>query len=134
MMDSLIEWARGNVSQSKRQSLYQQIQDLAVNDCPIVPLFQGNQYVVGSANVTGVSLDISQSIRMWMIGQVHPFLVGDVNLDGKVDIQDAIFVAAAFGSSYGQARWNAAADINNDGTVDIYDIIMVASHFDQHYP
>jgi len=133
-MDSLILWARGNVSQSIRQSLYQQIQDLSVNDCVIVPLFQGNQYVVRSANVSGVSLDVSQSIRIWMISQVHPFLVGDVNLDGKVDIQDAILVAAAFGSSYGQVRWNAAADLNNDGIVDIYDIIMVASHFNQHSP
>jgi tungstate transport system substrate-binding protein len=53
----------------------------------------------------------------------------DVNLDGKVDILDAIIVANAFGSKPGDPRWNPLADINNDGYIDILDAIALANHF-----
>jgi peptide/nickel transport system substrate-binding protein len=37
-MDQLIEWARGNTTQIVREQLYKQIQDLMVEDCPIIPI------------------------------------------------------------------------------------------------
>lgn len=131
-MDTMIEWARANFTQSVRQSLYQQIQDLLVNDCPIVPLYQSRAYIVTSRNITGVSLDITQSIRIWLFYRSGASLVGDLNLDGKVDIQDAIALAAVFGTYPGDSKWNPDADVNNDGIVDIFDVIILASHFNQY--
>ena len=58
-------------------------------------------------------------------------VIGDVNGDGKVDMQDIGIVARAFGTSPGAPRWNPAADVNGDGTVDMRDIALVASHFGQ---
>jgi uncharacterized protein (DUF2141 family) len=56
-------------------------------------------------------------------------LTGDVNGDGKVDMQDVMVVIKAFGSIPGTARWNAAADLNGDGRVDVSDIIIVLLNF-----
>ena len=61
-------------------------------------------------------------------------LPGDTTGNGLVDIYDAIQLANAFGSSTGQARFNADADLNADGTIDIYDAIILANHFNQHVP
>jgi tungstate transport system substrate-binding protein len=53
----------------------------------------------------------------------------DLNLDGKVNILDAIILADAFGSKPGDLKWNPAADINNDGSIDILDAIALGNHF-----
>ena len=50
-----------------------------------------------------------------------PQLVGDVNNDGVVNIQDLVLV----GSNFGQTGENRA-DINGDGVVDIVDLVLVA--------
>jgi len=54
---------------------------------------------------------------------------GDLNGDGYVDIFDAVIIAVAFGSEYGDLNYNLIADINKDGIVDIYDMVVVAIHF-----
>ena len=66
-MDQLIAWARANTTASARSSLYSQIQDLMVTDCPIVPLFQGPAYAVTTTKVDGVYLDITTSWRHWTV-------------------------------------------------------------------
>jgi peptide/nickel transport system substrate-binding protein len=66
-MDQLIEWARGNTTQSVREQLYEQIQDLMVEDCPIIPIYQGSAWAVTKINVKGVYLDITQSWRHWLV-------------------------------------------------------------------
>jgi peptide/nickel transport system substrate-binding protein len=66
-MNTLIEWARGNTTEAARTSLYGQINNLQVQDSPIVPLFQGNAYAVSKTNVQGIYLDASQIWRHWLI-------------------------------------------------------------------
>jgi len=66
-MDELIAWARGNTSTTVRSNLYAEIQDLLVEDCPLVPLYQGSAYAVTKTNVKGIYLDITQSWRHWMV-------------------------------------------------------------------
>jgi len=58
----------------------------------------------------------------------------DVDADGKVDIRDIGLAARAFGTSYGDVRWNPMPDINADNHVDLRDIAQIARHFGQHYP
>jgi hypothetical protein len=53
----------------------------------------------------------------------------DMNGDGQVDVNDAIFVAECFGSSVGMAKWNPGADVVRDGAIDISDIFLVANSF-----
>jgi endoglucanase len=59
----------------------------------------------------------------------YGFLIGDLNLDGKVDIKDIHIVAAAYGTFPGYPRWNPVADINKDGKVDIRDVSIVAKEY-----
>ncbi len=66
-MDQLVAWARANITASVRSSLYSQIQDLMVIDCPIVPLYQGPAYAVTTLKVNGVYLDITQNWRHWLV-------------------------------------------------------------------
>jgi hypothetical protein len=60
-------------------------------------------------------------------------IIGDINLDGTVNILDAIILAAAFGSKPGQSNWNSAADLNGDGTVNILDAILLGANFGISY-
>jgi hypothetical protein len=62
-------------------------------------------------------------------------LRGDVNGDGKVDVQDIAVAEKAFGSSAGppaNPRWNPAADMNQDGRIDVFDIAVICKNFGQH--
>jgi Cohesin domain len=54
---------------------------------------------------------------------------GDINLDGIVDISDAILASRAYGSSIGDPNWNALVDLDGNGIVDIFDLIRLASVF-----
>jgi len=56
-------------------------------------------------------------------------LVGDLNDDGKVNIEDLIIAAQAFGSTAEHPRWNAKADLNGDGKINVLDIILIATHY-----
>jgi parallel beta-helix repeat protein len=75
-------------------------------------------YVIGTGNVDHYPL-----MYPW------PRLIGDVNGDGKVLIDDLLLVVSAFGSNSGDPRWNPFADVNGDGRVRIDDALTVALNF-----
>jgi hypothetical protein len=58
-----------------------------------------------------------------------PLKPEDLNGDGKVDIQDLVTWALAFGSTSTSPNWNPKADINHDGKVNILDGVMIAKMF-----
>lgn len=60
--------------------------------------------------------------------RVHA-IAGDVNGDGKVDMQDVILVLDAFGSYPGHPRWNPSCDLNTDLKVDMADLTIVLNNF-----
>ena len=55
-------------------------------------------------------------------------LVGDVNGDGKVDVNDFYLVLGSFGKYSSQPGYNAAADINKDGVINFDDLVLVAEN------
>ena len=66
-MDALVANARGNTSVTIREGIYSQINQLIVDDCPLIPLYQSSAFAVTKTNVQGVYLDISQQWRNWLI-------------------------------------------------------------------
>lgn len=64
-----------------------------------------------------------------IISRIATPLTGDVNIDGFVDIFDAVILAKAFGSKPRDSNWNATADVNIDGFVDIFDAVLIAKNF-----
>jgi hypothetical protein len=75
--------------------------------------------------------------NMWMdnhalIGPISQ-IQGDVNLDGGVNILDAIRCSNDFLKVWGQYGWDPRTDINGDGTVNILDAIILSNHYLLHY-
>ena len=54
---------------------------------------------------------------------------GDINGDGKVNLQDLVLLAYSYGSRPGEARWNPNADIKGDGIVDLADLTILAKYY-----
>jgi len=67
-------------------------------------------------------------------GWAYLSIPGDLNVDVRVNILDAIILAGAFGSFPGHPRWNPNADINGDNKVNILDAIILAGHFGEVDP
>jgi len=59
-------------------------------------------------------------------------IIGDINKNTIVDIDDIIVGALAFGSYPEHPRWNPIADLTKDEIVDIDDVMLVAIHFGEH--
>jgi lysophospholipase L1-like esterase len=56
-------------------------------------------------------------------------LLGDLNLDNRVDGADLVIFALHFGAVRGDTAYSAAADINADGKIDGLDLAILASNF-----
>jgi len=56
-------------------------------------------------------------------------VMGDINGDGHVNIQDAVKISLAFNTTPGNPQWNIKADLNHDGTVNILDAIRIGLHW-----
>lgn len=68
---------------------------------------------------------------------------GDINGDGKVNLEDLVLLALAYGSHCANyhyqgepasPNWNPNADINGDGIVSLSDLVILALHYGQHSP
>ncbi len=58
----------------------------------------------------------------------------DLNRDGKVDIEDFVIVAGAYGCKPGDAGWNPDADVVANGQIDIFDVVRIASMLGLYAP
>jgi hypothetical protein len=61
-------------------------------------------------------------------------LQGDINGDGKVDSEDLIIFAKAFGTKLGDPDYNEKCDLNGDGKVDAEDLLLLAQNFGTQAP
>jgi len=66
-MKAAYDAARASSDESERISLYAEIDDYAVEDCPVVPIWQGAAWAVTKPNIKGVYLDITQTWRIWLL-------------------------------------------------------------------
>jgi hypothetical protein len=82
-----------------------------------------------SAEASIVPYEINITNNEFFDGQVTIRLLGDLNGDGNVRIDDVLIVASAFGSQPGHPRWNPNADVNGDEKVRIDDVLLVARNF-----
>jgi len=68
--------------------------------------------------------------NVFIDGEVHVKMLGDINGDGKVDIYDVFLTAAAYGSELGDPNWNPDADLAPPyGLMNIYDLVTVTAPF-----
>jgi hypothetical protein len=88
-------------------------------------------------NITAVAstvlseIDIDNNVKSSLV-LVKVRLFGDVDGDGKVDMVDIGFAAAAFGETPSRPRWlpwGPYADVTNDEKVNLFDIAWIAKNF-----
>ena len=53
----------------------------------------------------------------------------DVNIDGFVNVKDAVLLGVAFGSKPGDLNWDARADIFYDGFINVKDAVKLGVYF-----
>jgi len=87
-----------------------------------------------SANATAVPYETNLANNVLINGTVKVKILGDVNGDGKVDINDLIAWDAAYGSTPASPNWNPQADINGDGVVDKADGIIIIDNYGNSLP
>jgi hypothetical protein len=81
------------------------------------------------AEASTVPYEVNLTDNTLVDGTIKLKIVGDVNGDGTVNINDLIAWDNAYGSHAGDGNWNAQADINNDGTVDKADATLILDHY-----
>ena len=59
----------------------------------------------------------------------EPDLPGDIDRDGRVDGDDLVILALAFGSNINEKRYVKAADLDSNGTIDGEDLAILAADF-----
>jgi parallel beta-helix repeat protein len=65
---------------------------------------------------------------------ISPYIEGDINHDGWVEMMDFWLVSQAYGSSPGDSNWNPHADVYDDGMIEMMDYWVIGQHYGEHYP
>ncbi|HEY9061039.1 MAG TPA: glycoside hydrolase family 9 protein [Pseudobacteroides sp.] len=60
-------------------------------------------------------------------------VIEDINMDGSVNMADAVLVARVFGSTKDTPDFDKKCDLNNDGTINVSDIVKLALKFGYTY-
>jgi peptide/nickel transport system substrate-binding protein len=66
---ALYNEARATLNVTRRAELYAKIDEISVEQCPVVPLYVSSAWAVTKPNVSGVCLDITQDMRYWLISK-----------------------------------------------------------------
>lgn len=66
---ALYNEARATTNATLRAELYAQIDDIAVNECSVVPLYVSTAWAVTKPSIYGIYLDITQDMRYWLISK-----------------------------------------------------------------
>jgi len=90
---------------------------------------KGNYTISGAADI--VSGETNTTNNNMTDGMVLVTLIGDVNGDRKVRIDDILAVATAFGSNWGEPKYSPNLDINDDRKIRVDDVLAAALHFGQ---
>jgi hypothetical protein len=88
----------------------------------------GNVYSL-KAEASAVPYESNLANNVLVGGSVKVKIIGDVNGDNRVNIDDWIAFDAAWGTHAGDPGWNAQADINDDGVVNNDDGVLIAQNY-----
>ena len=95
--------------------------------------FTKGNYTI-SAYAWPVSGEVDITDNRFTDGWVYIGLIGDVNADGKVRMDDLWLIALIFGANQGDPRYDPNRDINCDGKIRMDDLWTTAIHFGETDP
>ena len=64
---ALYDQARATTNLTRRAELYAQIDNMAVQQCSVVPLYVSSAWAITKPSIKGIYLDITQDMRYWLI-------------------------------------------------------------------
>lgn len=64
---------------------------------------------------------------------MKPYMEGDANHDGKIDIKDASLIGIAWNATKGAISYNPHADLNTDNTINVADAEIIRENWQQTY-
>ena len=86
-----------------------------------------NYTILARASVVPYEMNITNN--EFVDGYVKVRIIGDINGDGKVNVQDLFAASKAFGSYPGHPRWDPDIDLNQDLVIDVRDLFTIAKNF-----
>jgi hypothetical protein len=88
-----------------------------------------------SANASFVPFEFNLT-NNFLVGSIQAKikLLGDINSDGTVNLQDLVLMAAAYNTKVGDLKYNPEADFNNDGKINLVDLVTCALYYGQSCP
>jgi hypothetical protein len=92
----------------------------------------GNYTISGSAAI--VSGEIDTSDNRLPDGYALVVIPGDIDGNGKVELADLVRMANAYGSTFGDPKWNPNSDIDGNKKVGLSDLVILAQHYGQQIP
>ena len=134
-------WDDGDYSENATVTVYYNITAGDVAGAQTVALASGeNATLLFAWNTTGVPINydnytltaaatIPIGSNTLSDGTMQVRIMGDVNCDGIVNMDDIITLVSAFGSYPGHPRWNPNCDLNQHGRVDLSDIVAALMNY-----
>ena len=86
-----------------------------------------NYTIKAEASVVANETDITDN--NFTDGSVKVKMLGDINGDGIIDIDDLNRAGKAYGSYMGEPEYNPEADLNNDGHIDMRDLAVIGKNY-----
>jgi len=116
-----------------------QFENLAPNENRTLPMVWNTTGVEPSRNYTITAIaeiekpDSNPADNTFSDAKVQIRILGDLNGDFYVGIDDINTATEAFGEDPTRPRWNPDADINGDNYIGIDDLVLIAQNFGRRY-
>ena len=126
----LAEWLKtgGTAGVGNVEEPYVDIANVTNEDRLFEMLLRGYSWAEAAWNATR-QLSYVNTIVGDPLMVFQPWVEGDVDFDGLVNLYDLTRVKAAYGSAAGDSRYDFFADMDADGRVDLYDLAYVKARY-----
>jgi PKD repeat protein len=93
----------------------------------ILTIYAASSTTIGNYTITIMAT--SGSISRTLTISLRTTILGDLDGDGIVTIEDLAMIAFHNGSTLASTNWDPYADLNHDGTVNVQDLAIAAASF-----